>query len=137
MSDPVVSPSASPTRLDDDKTLPIVVYVLYLLGLFTGLTIFIGFIMAYALKGGVGELARSHYIFQIRTVWIALAWGLIGGVLLVFGLPLTLVLIGFVFLYVAWTIFGLIGAWFVVRCVVGLIYASRDEAYPRPQAWLI
>ena len=132
MSDPAVT-----TRLDDDKTLPMVVYVLYLIGFAGGLTLLIGFIMAYVLKGNAGPIARSHFVFQIRTVWIGLAWALLGGVIALVGLPLTLVLIGFLFLKLAFGIFGLIGIWFLVRCVVGLIYASRGEAYPRPAAWLI
>ncbi len=117
--------------------MPMVVYVLYLIGLVNGLTILIGFVMAYALKGNAGEMARSHYVFLIRTIWIALAWSLIAGLIMLVGLPLTLVLIGFFFLHLAWGIFGLIGVWFTVRCVVGLIYLSRGEPYPRPSAWLI
>lgn len=132
MSEPVLT-----QRADDEKTMPMVVYALYLIGLVNGLTIFIGFIMAYALKGRAGPVTRSHYVFLIRTVWIALAWGLLGGVIMLVGLPLTLILIGFVFLKLALAIFGLTGIWFIVRCVVGLIYASRGEAYPRPGAWLI
>ena len=132
MSDPVLI-----RHTDDDKTMPMVVYVLYLIGLVNGLTILIGFVMAYALKGNAGEIARSHFVFQIRTVWIALAWCLLGGVIALVGLPLTLVLIGFLFLKLAFGIFGLTGVWFVVRSVAGLIYASRDQAYPRPGAWLI
>jgi uncharacterized membrane protein len=132
-----VSDPALPIRVDDDKTLPMVVYALYLIGLFNGLTILIGVVMAYVLKSRAGEIARSHYVFQIRTAWIALAWGVLGGIVALVGLPLTLVLIGFLFLKLAFAIFALIGIWFVVRSVVGLIYASRGEAYPRPGAWLI
>jgi uncharacterized membrane protein len=133
MSDPALP---RPERADD-KTLPVVVYVLYLLGTVNGLTAFIGFLMAYALKGGAPEWARSHYVFLIRTVWIGLVWLLVAGIFGVLGLPLTVVLIGFAFLYVAWAIVALLAVWFFVRSVVGLIYAARGEAYPRPRAWLI
>jgi uncharacterized membrane protein len=132
---PVSEPVA--TRADDEKTMPMVVYALYLIGLVNGLTILIGFIMAYALKGGAGPIARTHYVFLIRTVWIALAWCLLAGVIMVIGLPLTLVLIGFLFLKLGLVIFALTGIWFVVRSVVGLIFASRGDPYPRPGAWLI
>jgi uncharacterized membrane protein len=35
---------------------------------------------------------------------------------------------------VAWLIMGGAGIWYGVRCVVGLVFLSRGEAYPRPYA---
>ena len=122
---------------DDDRTLPVVVYVLYLLGFAGGITAFIGFIMAYALKNRAGERMRSHYVFQIRTVWIGLAWMLLGGVVALIGALLVVVLVGFAFIHLATGIWALTGVWFLIRSAVGLTYAARGEAYPRPQAWLI
>ncbi|HTK34832.1 MAG TPA: hypothetical protein VL358_06025 [Caulobacteraceae bacterium] len=126
MSEPV------PRRFDDDLIAPIVGYVLDLLGL--GL---FGLILAYVKKGGAGEIARSHYVFQIRTLWIGLAWAGLGGVVFLIGVVLAIVLIGFAFIPVAHGIWALAGIWFIVRCVVGLIYALRGQPYPRPRAWLI
>jgi uncharacterized membrane protein len=135
MSDRTDALPAPMTR--DDKVMPMVVYGLYLAGFPTcGVTTLIGFIMAYAMKANAGERACSHYIFQIRTVWIALFWGALGGALVVLGLPLTLILIGFLFWKLAFVIFGLLGVWYLIRCIVGLIYIAREEAYPRPRAWL-
>ena len=39
--------------------------------------------------------------------------------------------------WAGWAIISLLGLWFVVRCAVGLAHISRDQPYPRPQAWLI
>ena len=127
-----MSEPALPRSFDDDLVLPIVVYVLNLIGL--GL---IGLIIAYVRKGSAGEIARSHYVFQIRTLLIGLAGLLLGGFIGVLGVPLTLVAIGFAFLQLAHSILALTGLWFVIRCVVGLIFAARGQAYPRPTAWLI
>ncbi len=121
----------------DDRTLPIIVYVLFLVGLANGVTLLIGFIMAYALKRGAGELARSHYVFQIRTVWIWLAGLAVAVVLMMFALPLTFILIGFGLLPVATGIALIASAWFVIRCVAGLVYLAGGQPYPRPAAWLI
>jgi uncharacterized membrane protein len=139
MTEPLAStPAPPPSSLaGDEKLMPIVVYVLYLLGWLGGLTAIVGFVMAYSLKERAPDWARTHYVFLIRTVWIGLIWGIAAALLIVLGLPLTLVLIGFLFLKVAFGILGLLSVWVTVRCVVGLIYAMRSEAYPRPRAWII
>jgi uncharacterized membrane protein len=135
MAEPLAETPSPAPALNDEKTLPVIIYVLYLVGMMNGLTTLIGFVMAYVLKGDCGERACSHYIFQIRTVWIALAWALIGGLFMLIGLPLTLVLIGFLFLKLAAVIFGLLALWFVIRSVTGLIYIAKGEAHPRPRTW--
>jgi uncharacterized membrane protein len=129
--------SAPTTR--DDKTMPMVVYGLFLAGLITGgLTSVVGVIIAYAVKEGSSELACSHYIFQIRTFWLSLVWALALGALGLIGLPLAILTFGLLSWAVAvpWGLLGLLGFWFLVRCILGLIYIARDEPYPRPRAWL-
>ena len=122
---------------DEDRNLPAVVYGLYLLGLINGLTILVGLVIAYANRGGAGPRARSHYVFQIRTFWTAIAWWIIACVLLFWGIPLSLVLIGVPLLMVAWAIFALTHVWFALRCILGLVHLARGEAYPRPRTWLV
>ena len=63
----------------EDRTMPAVVYALCILGLFHGLTLIIGVIMAYVLRGGAGPASHSHYTYVIRTFWISLIWAVIGG----------------------------------------------------------
>ncbi len=120
----------------EDRTLPIVVYALYLIGLFNGLTILIGLVIAYAARDAAGPVARSHYTFQIRSVWIALVWWVIGAVLLFWGIPLSFILIGIPLVILGGLIFGLVHIWFAVRSVLGLLSLSRAEPYPRPLALL-
>jgi len=120
----------------EDHTLPTVVYALYLLGLINGLTVFLGVIIAYANRQSAGPTMESHYTFQIRTFWIAIAWWLIAGVLFLFGIPLSVILIGIPLLVAGGLIVAMTHIWFAVRCILGLIHVSRGEAYPRPRAWL-
>src|SRR6185437_1059087 len=63
----------------EDRTMPAVVYVLYLLGLFHGLTLIIGLIMAYVLRGSAGPVMAGHYTYLIRTFWTSFLVGLAGG----------------------------------------------------------
>ena len=135
MSDAIPpAPTATPS---EDRTLPAVVYGLYLLGLANGLTILIGLIIAYANRDGAGPMMASHYTFQIRTFWLSIGWFVIGLVMMLFGIPLSIVLIGIPAVMLGVFIMGAVGVWFAVRCVLGVIYLARGEAYPRPNNWLI
>lgn len=120
----------------DSRTLPAIVYGLFLLGTVNGLTTIVGLVVALANRGRVGERLRSHYTFLIRTCWLWLAWMVIGVVLIAVGAPLSLVLVGIPMLAIGWVIVGLVEAWFFVRVILGAIYLARDEAYPRPYSWL-
>ena len=120
----------------DDRTLPTVVYALYLLGLINGLTVIIGVIIAYANRDRAGPRAQSHYTFQIRTFWLAIVFWLIAGMMFAVGGLLAVILIGIPFLMLGGLILALTHIWFAVRSIVGLMHLSRDEAYPRPRTWL-
>ena len=112
------------------------VYALYLLGLINGLTVLIGLIVAYANRDRAGPAMETHYTFQIRSFWIAIALWVIGLVLVFFGIPLMLVLIGFPLVIAGGLILAATHIWFALRCILGLVYVSRGEAYPRPRSWL-
>lgn len=132
MTDVAVAP-----RAEEDKILPAVVYGLYLLGFTNGLTFFVGLIVAYVNRDAAGPINASHYTFAIRTFWLAIAWFMIGLMMTVFGAPLSLLLVGIPVLLAGIAIMGAVGLWFVVRCVLGIYYLTRGEAYPRPRSWLI
>ena len=127
----------SDVTMAEDRTMPAVVYGLYLLGIANGLTILLGLILAYAQRGDAGARMRSHYTFLIRTCWLWLAWILIGGLLVAIGIPLSVILIGVPILALGWAIIGLVHIWFALRAIVGVIYLARDEAYPRPHSWFL
>jgi uncharacterized membrane protein len=132
MTDTAITP-----RAEEDKVLPAVVYGLYLLGFTNGLTFFVGLILAYVNRDAAGPINASHYTFAIRTFWLAIAWFLIGLVMTIFGAPLSLLLVGIPVLMAGIAIMSAVGVWFVVRCVMGIYYLVRGEAYPRPRSWLI
>ncbi|OHB26217.1 MAG: hypothetical protein A2790_19810 [Phenylobacterium sp. RIFCSPHIGHO2_01_FULL_69_31] len=119
---------------NEDKTMPAVCYALYLLAFVTGITAIIGLIIAYSQRAAAGPTMESHYTFLIRTFWIGLGLMIAGGVLFGVGALLAVILIGFPIMGVAWLIMGGAAIWYGVRCVVGLVFLSRGEAYPRPYA---
>lgn len=137
MTDATAIEPPNGARAEEDKILPAVVYGLYLLGFTNGLTFIIGLIVAYVNRDAAGPINESHYTFAIRSFWLSIAWFVIGGLLLLFGIPLSLLLIGIPMMIAGGLILGAITIWFVVRCVMGIYYLVRGEAYPRPLAWLI
>ncbi|WP_454717963.1 DUF4870 family protein [Caulobacter segnis] len=126
MSDPVSEPTldpAVPPRLQDDKTLPGVVYALHIAGAVTGVTCLIGAIIAYISRKDAPEWLASHYEFQIRTFWLALLFSVVS-------IILTPVGIGVVALVAT-------GVWLVVRGVVGLSVLLKGQPYPTPKNWML
>lgn len=122
----------------EDRVLPAVVYALYIFGAMSMLiTVIIGLIIAYANRTTAGPRMATHYHFLIQTFWKTIWWFLIGLVATVVGFVLSFILIGLPVLAAGILILCVVGVWFYVRCVVGLVYLIQDEAYPRPDAWLI
>jgi len=132
MSDTIVTP-----RPEEDKVLPAVVYGLYLLGFTNGLTFVVGLIVAYVGRDSAGPVNESHFTFAIRSFWLSIAGFLLGLAIFLVGIPLSLVLIGIPMMVLGGLIMGAISIWFIARCVLGIYYLSRGEAYPRPLSWLV
>jgi uncharacterized membrane protein len=122
------------TTVVEDRTLPAVVYALYLIGLTHGLTTIIGLIIAYASRDQAGPKMHSHYTWLIRTFWITLGGFLLGGAMLLVGIPLSLVLIGIPIVVVGGLLCGLAWVFMAVRLAIGIVYLARNEEYPRPYA---
>jgi uncharacterized membrane protein len=121
--DPASDP-AVPPALQDDKTMPLVIYALYLAGLISaGMTAVVGVILAYVSKSAAPEWLQSHYVFQIRTFWLSMLFTVIGGVLTPVG-------VGFVILAAVWI-------WVAVRCILGVSWLLKIQPYPTPRNWMI
>jgi len=123
--------------VSEDRTLPAVVYALYLVGLTHGLTIFVGLIIAYASRAGAGPVMQSHYTFLIRTFWLSIGWFLVGAALIFWGGIFSLIILGLPFLGLGIVICAGIWLWFLIRCIAGVMALARGEPYPRPYAWIL
>ncbi|MEG3767695.1 DUF4870 family protein [Alteromonas sp. 14N.309.X.WAT.G.H12] len=99
-----------------------IVYILYLVGLFFGITGIIGVVMAYINKSDAPEWLQSHYKFQIRTFWIGFLYLFIGSIL-------SVIIVGW-FVLLFWVI------WLIVRCVKGMKALENKQAHPNPDSWM-
>lgn len=119
----------------EDRAMPAVVYALYLLGLFHGVTLIIGLVMAYVLRGGAGPANASHYTYLIRTFWTSLLAGLAGGAIMLVSIPFAIILIGIPFLWLGGVICFLAWLWAIVRCVIGVIRLAEGQPIIDPYGW--
>ena len=53
------------------------------------------------------------------------------------GFLISLVFFGAYCMILGGLIFAVGHIWFALRCILGIVYLSRGEAYPRPRTWLI
>ena len=102
--------AAQPMRSEQElkalKTVTTVVYALQALGFLWGITAVVGVIINYVKREDArGTVYESHFDWQIRTFWWALAW-------LVVGVVLAILLVGVLVLFVAWI-------WMIYRVVKG------------------
>lgn len=115
-----LTPTPSPKQ-ESDKRIVIVIYALYLLSLFIGLTWIAAVIMHYIKRPEIQDpVLRSHLDWQIRTFWFTLLGFVIGGVLSFF-------LVGFLVLF-------MVAVWYLYRMIRGLLALLDNKAMPTHQS---
>ena len=98
------------------------VYILYFIGYFAGITWIAGLIVAYLKRDEADELTATHFQYQIRTFWIGLLYCVVGVIL-------ALVLIG-------WLVFLFVVVWSLVRSIKGFMAISDGKPIADPETWL-
>jgi uncharacterized membrane protein len=101
--------------------LVLTVYILYLVGFLTGITVLVGLIIAYLQRDKTDRVSQSHFQFQITTFWIGLLYFFVGVLTLHIGIGVLILL-----WYVIWT---------VIRCVKGLLALNMGEPIRNPNSW--
>jgi uncharacterized membrane protein len=125
MTDPgreeATGPVAPQPPLVSNYGLVLTVYILYLVGFLTGITVLVGLIIAYLQRDKTDQVSQSHFQFQITTFWIGLLYLFVGLLTLHFGIGALILL-----WYVVWT---------VIRCVKGLLALNMGEPIRNPNSW--
>ena len=119
MTDPAPSAARDLRERDqDERGKAMAIWVLYLVALFTGLTLIVGVFLAYLFRGSAPDWLRSHYDAQVRVFWWGVFWVVVGSVMCA-----TVILIPLGFL-----VFGLSWLWVLVRSVQG--FARVNDGRP-------
>lgn len=111
-----MQPIAADYSSQADRRLAWAVYVLYGLGILSGgFLMLVGLVIAHVKSDSVGAIFASHLRHLIRTAWTYL-------VLLLLGLVLTPLLVGFPILLCAWL-------WLVYRVAKGALRLNEGLAF--------
>lgn len=115
-------PDQSQPPAISNKQLALIVYILYFVAYFTGITALIGAIIAHVQVASADPLLATHYRFQIRTFWIGILY-------LVVGTILTVVIVGIAILF-WWFV------WSLVRNVKGTLALNDNKPIANPASWM-
>jgi uncharacterized membrane protein len=119
------------TGPEPGRSAAFIVYVLYLLSI-PSFAVFalVGVIVALVSREGSGPLARAHLNDQV-AFWFTAFWWAIGIVVATLaGWILTVILVGFPILMLAWIAALIVGIWFTVKSLLGLL-KLLDNRPPR------
>ena len=104
-------------KLASLKTLTTVIYALYAVSLFIGITAIVAIVLNYIKREEAqGTWLESHFTWQIRTFWWSLAWFVLGWITF-------LILIG-------WVVWGVAYIWFIYHIAKGWINLNDNKPMP-------
>lgn len=124
MTDPATPAPTSSTAppyagSDEGKVPAFIVYALFIAGVFSAHLISpIGVIVAYVTRGNAAPWVRTHLDQQIKMFWTVFWW--IAGLVLL-GLILAPILIGFLVWGVAVIVGVIFTIWFAIKSVLGIL----------------
>jgi len=111
-----------PQPVFSNTSMALIIYILYFVAYFVGITALVGVIMAHVQKGSGDTMLDTHYDFQIRTFWIGLLYAVVGFVLM-------FILIGF--LVWAWAFI-----WSLIRNIKGILALNENRPIANPTSWM-
>lgn len=101
-------------NINSAKTLTAIIYALYAISFFVGITAIVAIIMNYVKQEDVaGTFMESHFRWQIRTFWFGLLWGILG--------MITILII------VGWFVLLANAIWLIYRIVKGWLYLNDNK----------
>jgi len=109
----------SDAQLQSLKTLTAVIYALYALSIFAGVTAIVAIVLNYIKRDDArGTWLENHFTWQIRTFWWSVLWCVVGAITWI-------ILIG-------WVVWGVAFVWFIYRIAKGWLNLNDNKPMPVP-----
>ena len=109
--------NAASLSIRSERTIPLIAYILHLIGSVTGVLSIGALILNYVRRNDYADGLASHHRFMIRTFWWTVLWLVIGWIM---HLTVILAFIGWVLCAAAWF-------WYVYRHIRGLVALANGE----------
>jgi uncharacterized membrane protein len=104
-------------KLASLKTLTTVIYGLYALSLFAGVTAIVAIVLNYIKQEDAqGTWLESHFTWQIRTFWWSVVWIVVGWIAWI--------------ILAGWLVWGVAGIWFIYRIAKGWLNLNDNKPMP-------
>ena len=108
---------ASDEKLASLKTLTTVIYALYALSLFFGISAIVAIVLDYIKREDAqGTWLESHFRWQIGTFWWSLLWLVVGWIAWI--------------LLLGWLVWGVAAVWFIYRIAKGWLNLNDNKPMP-------
>jgi uncharacterized membrane protein len=112
----------------EGKPAALIAWGLYILSIPSlNVLVLVGLVVAYAARGSATGLARQHIDAQIQLFWSVFWWTIALWILIGLSFLASFILIGIPFLLLFWALWFLLGVWFTVKSVLGLINLLQDR----------
>lgn len=119
---------------DPNKTLTLILYVLYIIAIFSaGILAIIALIINYVKRSDVqGSIFASHFTWQIRTFWWYLFWNIIAFIPFIFLFftgdhPDLFASVALATTSFCFAVIGISWIWIVYRAILGIVRLNENQ----------
>jgi len=113
----------------EGKPAALIAWGLYILSIpSAGILAPLGLIVAYAGRGSATGIARQHIDAAIGLFWSVFWWTVAASVLLIISALLSWLILPILLIFVLWGVLILLGVWFTIKSILGLINLAQDRA---------
>lgn len=122
-------PSFQSGQEGDGKIAALVAWALYILSIpSANLLVIVGLVVAYASRASATGVARAHIEAQIALFWSVFWWSVAALAGIFISIPLMVVGVGFITICIFGLAWFVIGVWFTVKSIIGLLQLVGDRA---------
>ena len=124
----MTQPDLSPGQEPEGKVAALVAWALYVLSIPSfNVLVLVGLVVAYVSRNTAVGVARQHIEAQIRLFWSVFWWTVAAWIGIAISFVASIILIGIPFLILFWVIWLLLGVWFTIKSIFGIINLLQNK----------